>query len=126
ARIANLAHGTVIVIVFRRSAKTHFFDVDRHAKVHPNLADRHSQRIERVIGVGTSVTYHDEATAPQHHFVEPKILEVTAIRKINIGTLSVSHAERLCHNGTHRLRGRSSIKGWFAAVASQARIAEPK
>ena len=59
-------------------------DIDADPEVDVGLANGVAEVIEREMGVLAGVDDHNEPTPSSHHLVEPKILEMAAVREIDV------------------------------------------
>jgi len=86
-RVTDRADRAVVVIRVGLATEAHFAHVNRDAKIHSNLSNCHGQRLEVIGRVGAGIAYHNQTTPAQDHFVQAKILEMPAIRQINVRAL---------------------------------------
>src|SRR6266850_1671831 len=96
-------------------------ELDANPEVDPYLAHRITEILEGACRVRASVADQDKAAAPANHLVEPEIIEMPAIGKVDVVTDVSGAARQLVE---HR---QDAEERPFAAIefGPAARIAEP-
>ena len=128
-RVSDRAEGTAMNRAFRFLWR-HDFDVDRDAQIDPDFADGVPEILKDIIKILPGIDHEDEFAAAQHHFVEAEIVEVSAIRKIDVLVAISRVPDRLgkerpdCVERPAAFPGPRSGCAWIAQPPTEAHVEE--
>ena len=77
-------------------------EIDANPEVDVDLANSVAEIVEREVGILAGVDDHNEPTSPPYHLVEPKILEMPAVRQIDVPFVVGRQAEGFLEQGLNR------------------------
>ena len=96
--------------------------VDADAEVDPNLADGVAEIREAELGIATGVAHDDVAAAPADHFVESQVLEMAAVRQVDVAPAVLGQSKQFVEERTER---PARAVGRVVSTALFARVGQP-
>src|ERR1019366_5708583 len=104
------------------------FEGDLDAEIERHLANRIAEVLEREVLVAAGVDDENEPASAAHHLVEPEVLEVAAVRQVDVRLRIRREAERLGkqrpdgESGALPAAGLSAFPAWVAPPPSEPNV----